>query len=105
MKLIELCFGFVLILCCNILHAQLKIGGDPYTIHPFAILELDSSEKGVLLPRMTTEQREQAFPSNIPEGLFLFNSDQQLLEVFTLSKGWQPLAFEASETKVCDIQM
>ncbi|MGC6422663.1 MAG: hypothetical protein ACON43_07615 [Flavobacteriaceae bacterium] len=98
MKLIELCFGFVLILCCNFLHVQLKFGGDPYTIHPFAILELDSSGKGVLLPRMTTEQREQAFPSHIPEGLLLFNSDQQLVAVFTLTKGWQPIAFAASET-------
>ena len=77
--------------------SQLKIGVDPYTIHPFAIFDLESSEKGVLLPRLTAVERNQAFPSNIPEGLLLYNTDIEQVEVFTTSRGWQSIAFKPQE--------
>lgn len=64
-------------------HCQLKIGGDPYRIHPYALLELESSERALLLPRLSTTERDRSFTAPIPVGMLLFNTDTQHLEVWT----------------------
>jgi hypothetical protein len=47
-------------------HCQLKIGGDPYRIHPYALLELESSERALLLPRLSTIELDRSFTAPIP---------------------------------------
>ena len=38
-------------------HAQLKIGDNPNTISSSSVLEMESTNKGMLVPRMTSIQR------------------------------------------------
>ena len=53
--------------------ATQKIGGDSYNINPSAILELESTTKGFLLPRMTQVQMN-AIPSP-PSGMLVYCTD------------------------------
>ena len=51
-----------------------------------AILDVQGSNEGFLLPRMTTTERDAiSSPAN---GLFIFNTDSLGLEVYT-TRGWQ----------------
>ena len=73
----------------NGLNAQVKIGYNPKQINDNALLELESSDQGILLPRMTSAQRDAAFKKDIPNGLIIYNTDTQLLEVWQASsKSW-----------------
>ena len=56
---------------------QVKIGDNTEDISPFAILELERTNRGLLLPKMTTEQRDQAFDQTAPEGIMILNMDRQ----------------------------
>ena len=80
---------------------QLKIGGDPHQIHPYAVLDLESTNKGLLLPRLTTLERNQAFTQSIPAGLLYYNTDFQRLEVWTSEQTWMPLAYK--EDTILDV--
>lgn len=61
--------------------AQVKIGDNPTTVNASAVLEMESTTKGLLLPRMTTAQRNAiASPAT---GLGLFNTTTGSLEVNT----------------------
>lgn len=52
---------------------QVKIGDNPGTIDPSALLEMESTTQGVLVPRMTTAQRVSiASPAN---GLLVYDTD------------------------------
>lgn len=92
------------------LFAQVKIGDNIDTISPYALLELESTEQGLMIPRMTIAQRDAAFGalgSIIPQpGLIIFNTDSSRLEYLRLetdssgklTKTWQPV--EGEETIV-----
>ena len=54
-----------------------KIGSNSFTINPKAVLELESTTKGFLPPRMTTAQ-QNAMGTTIPEGLIIFVTDGSL---------------------------
>ena len=58
-------------------NAQVKIGNNPTTINASSLLELESSTKGVLFPRMTGVQMN-AIPSPVT-GMFVFNTDSLCL--------------------------
>ncbi|MFM8361501.1 MAG: hypothetical protein ACKOA4_02270, partial [Haliscomenobacter sp.] len=66
------------------LAAQSVIGGD--TIDPSAILDLQSIDKGLLLPRLTGAQRD-AMP-NPARGLLIFNMSENCIQI----NGGQPAA-------------
>ena len=51
------------------------------TPHPSALLELSSTEKGLLIPRMSSVER--SLIANPAEGLMIFNTDIDQIEVFT----------------------
>ncbi len=59
------------------LSAQTAIGGT--TPDPSAILDVKSTSKGVLFPRMTTEQRNLI--TNAATGLIIFNTETMCLEI------------------------
>ena len=64
--------------------AQIKIGTDVNSMHPYSLLELQSDTQGVLFVRMDTATRDEAFSRLTPPvGLFIFNTDSQSLEMFT----------------------
>ena len=74
-------------------NAQVKIGDNPLQIHPYAILEIESSQQGVLIPRMTTKQRDAAFTNSIPNGLLIFNTDNNHIEIYLSSKNsWEGIS-------------
>lgn len=69
------------LVCIPILvEAQIKIGDQPEKISPYALLELESSNKGFILPRLTTANRDAAFDQNTPIGTLIFNTDHQQIE-------------------------
>lgn len=50
------------------LQAQVKIGDQPAEISSYSLLELESKTKGLLLPRMTSQERDAAFQADAPRG-------------------------------------
>ena len=80
------------------IQGQLKLGGNPHEIHPYALLEMDSNTMGLLLPRMTTQQRNQAFSFPLPPGLLIFNEDTQQIDVVISENQWQPIPSTSNVT-------
>lgn len=80
-----------LIFClCNELTAQVKIGDNPATINSSSLLELESTDKGILIPRLTEAQRTAiATPST---GLLVFQSDVTAGFYFYNGTAWEILA-------------
>ena len=67
------------------LHAQVKIGDNHTTIDASVALEIESSSKGFLPPRLTTAQRNAiASPA---EGLTVYNTEVNCLQWFN-GTGW-----------------
>lgn len=74
----KLILSFLLLSCSIYLHAQVGIGTE--TPNASAILDVTSTSQGVLLPRMTTTQRDAiASPA---AGLFIFNTTSNNLNMF-----------------------
>ena len=55
--------------------------------HPSAMLDVSSTNKGVLIPRLTGTQRTGI--SNPATGLLVFDTDAQSLYMFTTPGGWK----------------
>lgn len=58
----------------NTLNAQVKIGDNPAAINSSSMLELESTDKGILIPRLTEGQRSNI--SNPTKGLLVYQSNQ-----------------------------
>lgn len=56
---------------------------------PSAVLDVQSSQQGILIPRMNTAQRN-AIP-NPAIGLQVYNTDTDCLEMYFSSGGWKPV--------------
>ena len=96
-------FGLLLLLIPITLNAQIKMGDRPLVIDPNAILEIESNKQGILLPRMTTEERDAAFTSEVPNGLLIFNTETERFEVFLTSKQlWEPIQTSFPKIKFQD---
>jgi hypothetical protein len=83
-KNIILSFAMLIILGAN---AQLKVGDNPTTINASAILEIESTYQGLLLPRMTTAQRDASIKSPTA-GLIIYNTSTNALEVSISGSLW-----------------
>lgn len=74
----KLILPFLVLFCSFSLHAQVGIGIE--TPHASSILDVTSTSKGLLMPRMTTVQRDDiASPAT---GLFVFNTTTNNLNMF-----------------------
>ena len=62
--------------------AQVKIGENTETISPYALLELEGTNKGFILPRLTSAERDAAFPQDTPVGTMIFNTDENVVQYF-----------------------
>ena len=62
--------------------SQIKLGDNPKTISPYALLELSSTDQGLVIPRMTAAQRDAAFDQDTPVGTLIFNTDDNALQFF-----------------------
>ncbi len=67
-------------------------GNDP---HANAILDLQSTDKGVLIPRMTTAQRSAIGGGNPAEALLVYDSDTNSFWYFD-GNSWQEINFDSS---------
>ncbi len=89
MKKIILFLVTIALIASYSLTAQVAINSDGSSPDASAMLDIQCSDNGILIPRMTSVQRDAiSSPAN---GLFIFNADNLGLEVYTI-RGWQ--AFE-----------
>lgn len=79
-----------LLLCVAVLQAQegVKIAPTPSAPHGSAMLEVESSSKGVLISRMTTPQREAI--QNPATGLLVYDQTEKAF-YYHDGSGWQPI--------------
>lgn len=69
------------------LHAQVKVGNNPTVIDDGSVLEIESTNKAFVLPRMTTAQMN-AIPTPLP-GAIVFNTDVNCsFEYRGATSGW-----------------
>jgi hypothetical protein len=83
------------IICTNALngYAQVAVNNTGTPPNASAVLDVNSSSKGMLIPRMTTPQRMAiANPAN---GLMVFDTDRQSVATYTTSTGWSILVADA----------
>ena len=78
-----------------LLKAQVKIGGNPGTISPGSILELESTSKALTLPRMTTVQMN-AIPTPV-NGMIIFNVDSNCIYLYKSNNVWASINPEIPE--------
>ncbi len=85
----KLLFVMLFVSLANYGQNTLKIGSNPYFIDPSAILEVSSTTKGILIPKMTDVQRNAIVkPAN---GLMIYNTTSNRIEVnigTTTSANW-----------------
>jgi hypothetical protein len=73
---------------------QMRIGGGNVLPHESALLDLSSTDKGLLLPRMTAAQREAINP--LTHGLVVFDMDSLDAYVYGGPGGWNPMGGSSS---------
>ena len=57
-------------------NAQMKLGGNPTVVHPDALLELESNEKGLVMPRIQLSSDTSSNPlSAHVVGMMIYNLD------------------------------
>ena len=66
----------------NTIYGQIKLGENIDQISEYALLEIESADKGLLVARMTTAQRDAAFNQDTPVGLMIYNMDANELQYF-----------------------
>jgi len=76
----------LLIVAFGALHAQVKIGDNYQDVSPYALLELESKDKALLLPRMNDAERDAAFGQEAPVGVVIFNTDSQVIQFLQYEK-------------------
>jgi uncharacterized protein (TIGR02145 family) len=94
----KLILPFLLVLCSISLHAQVGIGTE--TPNASAILDVTSTSKGLLMPRMTTVERDAiASPA---AGLVVFNTTTNCINMFTGSI-WNELCGTATQGTIATL--
>lgn len=79
-----------------------SVGVNVETPDPSALMELHSTDKGFLPPRMSTEDRDDIDMTQNPVGLMIFNTDNNCIEFFD-GDYWRNLCDELSCAKVGEI--
>jgi hypothetical protein len=82
------------LIICNIIVAQVGINTDGSAPDAAALLDLKSTTKGLLPPRMTTAQRDQI--ATPPSGLVIYNIDCEEFQYYK-STGWKTLGSSAGQ--------
>jgi hypothetical protein len=70
--------------------AQVKIGDNPNSYSPGSILELESTNKALTLPRLTTVQM-QSIPSPL-SGMIIFNTDSNCIYLYKNNNVWASIS-------------
>lgn len=97
-------FLMSLLLLCGVLpqmtSAQVKIGNNPEAINPNSLLELESTNKGLLAPRVALTDATNVAPltAPVPSGMIVYNSGTALPAGFYFWNGAKWLAVQTSES-------
>ncbi|MEM6345079.1 MAG: tail fiber domain-containing protein [Bacteroidota bacterium] len=62
------------------------------TTDPQAALEILSTESGILIPRLTTTQRNNITTANAIDGMLIYNTDLDQFEFYDHGEGWKAVA-------------
>lgn len=89
--------AFILPFISLAVNAQVKIGDHPLDINANSLLELESNTKGLLLPRLTSDQI--AAMTNVPKGMLVFNSTDSAL-FLRRDTGWVILSLASGKDAV-----
>ena len=90
MKKIILPFLLLVLLTSPVYSQNITITDDEnYTSDESAMLDVKSTTKGVLLPRLTDEQRDALY-RNVPQGMLIFNTTDSALQIF-IDTSWYTL--------------
>ena len=76
----KILFFFTLAICATTTIAQVKIGTNPSLVNGFAVLELESNNKGLLLPRLSNTQM-QALGTAASDGMMIYNADNKAVYI------------------------
>ena len=80
----------------NEVNAQVKIGDNPATINSSSLLELESADKGILVPRMTKAQKDAI--SSPATGLLVFQTDSTPGFQCYSGAAWEIMLMDTSKT-------
>ncbi|MBK9729032.1 MAG: hypothetical protein WAR77_04755 [Saprospiraceae bacterium] len=73
-QILKIAFVSSIVFNCTTLHAQIKVGNNPSTLDPNAALEIESVNKGLLLPRLALSSTTSTTPlSSFVPGMFVYN--------------------------------
>lgn len=75
---------------CLTAAAQIKIGDNPNSFSPGSLLELESTNKALTLPRLTTVQM-QSIPSPL-SGMIVFNTDSNCIYLYKNNNIWASIS-------------
>ena len=91
-------FTIVLLLTLVYANAQVKIGTTPGTIDPNSLLELESSDKGFLGPRVTLVALDDVAPltAPVPAGMLIYNTGGAVAKGYYYWDGAQWATFTQS---------
>ncbi|MBL8031838.1 MAG: FG-GAP repeat protein, partial [Candidatus Doudnabacteria bacterium] len=71
-------------------NAQVKVGDNPTALDPNAVLEMESTTKGMMLPRMTAAQRDAI--SNPSNSMLIYNSTEGCINIYSVAETkWKSL--------------
>lgn len=89
-------FTLLLLTWCTYVNAQVKIGDNPNSINANALLELESTNKGFLPPRVMLNSLSSVSPltGTVPAGMLVFSSGGTLIDGYYYWNGtvWVMLA-------------
>ena len=77
--LIRFSFVFAVVLLTTDMSAQLKVGDNPEVIDDGSVLELESTNQGFVMTRLSTAQRN-SIPTPLT-GMLIFNTDENCVQV------------------------
>ncbi|KAI9549918.1 hypothetical protein GHT06_004503 [Daphnia sinensis] len=95
----------LLVLSVAASYAQIKIGTHPTTINTSSILEVESTNKGVLLPRIALQSADLAAPlASHVAGMIVYNTaTAEIFDATTTSKGVIQLAGDLTGTAAAPV--
>ena len=71
----------------NLAQAQVKIWSNPTAIDARSVLEIESDDQALYLPRLTTAQLGAV--TGWKEGMVLYNTDEDCIKIFD-GNSWEP---------------
>jgi len=102
----KILLGFLLIIINNSLHAQVKIGDNPNTINSNSLLEMESSNKGILPPRVAINSLTSVSPltGTVPAGMLVYSSGGSVADGYYYWNGsnWSSVGKNNLVTKTAD---